>query len=894
MTMATGQRILHYEIVEKLGEGGMGIVYKAKDTKLDRWVALKFLPHHLTANDTERGRFLQEAKAAATLNHPNICTIHDINETAGEPFIVMEYVDGVTMKQKSMETALQVGDAVGYAIQIGDALQEAHAKGIVHRDVKSENIMINSKNQVKVMDFGLAKLRGSVKLTKSSSTTGTLAYMAPEQIQGQDIDARADIFSFGVVLYEMLAGQTPFRGEHEAAMMYSILNEEPQPIQKFRQDIPSEFLHVLYRALEKDPEERYQSIKDMTIDLRRMKKESTRVVRSSVFATAAASSPGAGVTRPDPGWYGRINKKAAIVGAGILVVVALAFVFRHVLFGGLSSKNEKKMIVVLPFENLGPDDKDYFVDGMTDEVTSRLSGLSGIGVIARSSASLYKQTSKNFKQIGEELGVNYILQGTVRWETIQGETHVRVNPSLIKVEDGTQTWSQSMESVLSSAFKLQSDIASQVASALDVALLKSERQTLETTLTNNAEAYDYYLKAVQYTELSNSFDYMGIGIQLLERAIDLDPSFAAAYAKLSYVQSNIYWFYYDRSETRVERSRVAAEKAVQLAPQLSEARAAMGWYYYHGKLDYANALEQFSLALKYRPSNSDVHYGIASVLRREGKMRESVESFKRSIAGNPRVGEIVRQLGETLMLTRDYEEADMYYSKAILLSPDNIDVYYEKAKNLLLWKSDIPGARSVVEDGKRLGKVGGETDYPNYMTFVIESAEGNFRAAEEALRLMSASGGLSDQFQFYPTYLLRAQLESLRGNEKRAIAWYDSARVYLEHRLKINPTDERAVSALGIALAGLGQKEEAVRTGLRGVELLPVEREAWRGAFRLYDLARIYAMTGGEEKAMDALERLLSIPSETSTTWLKADPTWRALRGHKRFQKLVGENSQTK
>ncbi|MBL7961114.1 protein kinase [bacterium] len=280
-----GQTVSHYQILEKLGEGGMGVVYKAQDTTLDRIVALKFLPHYLNSNDEERARFLQEAKAASALNHPNVCTIYGIEEHEGQQFIEMEYVDGVTMKHKFTESPLKISDTITYALQIGEALQEAHANGIVHRDVKSENIMVNSKNQIKVMDFGLAKLRGSIKLTKSSSTTGTLAYMAPEQIQGQQVDARADIFSFGVVLYEMLTGHTPFRGEHEAAMIYSIVNEEPQPIQKFREDITSELMHVLNRALEKDPEERYQTVKDMTIDLRRLKKESTRVSRSVIMET---------------------------------------------------------------------------------------------------------------------------------------------------------------------------------------------------------------------------------------------------------------------------------------------------------------------------------------------------------------------------------------------------------------------------------------------------------------------------------------------------------------------------------------------------------------------------------------------------------------------------------
>src|SRR5271169_1894321 len=272
-----GQTILHYKISEKLGEGGMGVVYKAHDTKLDRIVALKFLPLHLTANDAEKARFMQEARAAATLNHPNVCTIYRIDEFEGQQFIEMECIDGETLRRKI--PVQKTDDALNYAIQIGEALHEAHAKGIVHRDIKADNIMVNSKNMIKVMDFGLAKLKGSLKLTKTSSTVGTLAYMAPEQIQGAEVDGRSDIFSFGVVLYEMLTGHMPFRGEHEAAMMYSIINEEPEPLTKYLPGASSELLHIFGRALEKNPEERYQSVHDMVIDLRRLKKESTKVSR---------------------------------------------------------------------------------------------------------------------------------------------------------------------------------------------------------------------------------------------------------------------------------------------------------------------------------------------------------------------------------------------------------------------------------------------------------------------------------------------------------------------------------------------------------------------------------------------------------------------------------------
>ena len=257
-----GKTFSHYKILEKLGEGGMGVVYKAQDTKLDRIVALKFLPSHLNKSDTDIERFLQEAKAAAALNHPNVCTIHEIHDEGENPFIVMEYVQGLTLSEKIKVERFKIKDTIDYAIQIAEALKTAHSKGIIHRDIKSENIMVTETDQVKVMDFGLAKLRGSIKLTKSSSTVGTLAYMAPENIQGQEIDARTDIFSFGVVLYEMLTGQLPFKGDYESAMMYAILNEEPEPIQQYRSDLSSEFLHVLNRALEKNPDERYQSVNE--------------------------------------------------------------------------------------------------------------------------------------------------------------------------------------------------------------------------------------------------------------------------------------------------------------------------------------------------------------------------------------------------------------------------------------------------------------------------------------------------------------------------------------------------------------------------------------------------------------------------------------------------------
>jgi eukaryotic-like serine/threonine-protein kinase len=314
-----GQTVSHYRIVEKLGEGGMGVVYKAQDLQLDRFVALKFLPSHVSSDEETKLRFMQEAKAAAALNHPHICTIHGVEENHSTIFIVMEYVDGSTIRTKLEHGPLKFDDAVKYGIQIGEALQEAHGKGIVHRDIKADNIILNSKGQAKVMDFGLAKIKGVMKLTKTSSTVGTLGYMSPEQIQGGEVDARSDIFACAILFFEMLTGRLPFRGEHEAAMVYSIVNEDPEQIQKYLPEIPPAIVNILDKALEKDPEDRYQHIQDMVVDLRRSKKDTSRVARVSA-ANHKHSQPDSGPQKTEV----RSSKKKMWISFGSLAVLLIA------------------------------------------------------------------------------------------------------------------------------------------------------------------------------------------------------------------------------------------------------------------------------------------------------------------------------------------------------------------------------------------------------------------------------------------------------------------------------------------------------------------------------------------------------------------------------------------
>ncbi len=878
-----GQTISHYKILEKLGEGGMGVVYKAQDTKLDRIVALKFLPARLSASEEDKSRFMQEAKAASALNHPHVCNIHSIGEHEGQSFIDMEFVEGQTLRAKVAGRLPKLDEAAAYAIQIGEALQEAHTKNIVHRDIKSENIMVNSKNQIKVMDFGLAKLKGSMKLTRTSSTVGTLAYMAPEQIQGGEVDARSDIFSFGIVLFEMLTGQFPFRGEHDAAMMYSILNEKPESPRIYVSDIPEAFERIIEKALEKNPDERYQSIADLVADLRRWKRDSagTSRVESGAFKSMVRSAT-------VPVQPQRRSKKWWLVGGilGIGIIAAAIFLLRPADSG---SSSEKKTLAVIPFTNQSEPEREYFADGIAEEITTRLSSLSGIGVIARASAWQYKGTKKSVKEIGEELGIDYVLMGTVRWSGGDDQAlQVRVRPELIDVRSGLQVWANTFDTPFKNAFAIQSDIAQQVAQALNLNLLSPEASALQHKLTSNAEAYDYYLKGFEYVNRSSSKSDREIGIEQFERAVALDPSFAAAYAQMGAAHASMYWFFYDRSQERVEKARIAAEKALALAPNLSVSHEAMGWFHYHTRLDYDAAIKEFSIALDLQPNNPDVSYGMAAVYRRQGKMSESVEQWKKTLANNPRASEIERQLGETLTLERKYEEADEHYRNVIGLAPDNATVHGQRALNLLLWKGDLRAATEAVDKGMRYGRsTSSEDRLLFYMEYKIALSTEDFAAAERAVGRMETTFGMDNQFVYYPRSLLLAQIEDLKGSSARARILYQSSLDTIQQRLKENPDDERAYSAIGIAYAGLGRVEEAVRAGERGRDLLPVEKEAWRGSYRLIDLAHIYTIIGDQDKAIDVLKRLLTIPSDLSGHWVKLDARWKPLRGNKRFQALV-------
>ena len=863
-----GTTISHYKILEKLGEGGMGIVYLAEDTKLERKVAIKFLPHHISANSDERERFKVEAKAAAALSHTNVATIYAIEETDAQTFIVMEFIDGVELKDKIKSGAITTIGAINIAIQIAEGLEAAHKKGIVHRDIKSQNIMITGDGKVKIMDFGLAKVGKGTQLTKVGSTVGTAAYMSPEQSRGDEVDHRTDIWSFGVVLYEMITGKQPFKGDYDQAVVYSILNEEPRTDEIKLPELQT----IILKALAKERADRYQNVSEMLTDLIELKNEffSKTNTRSSTIKSQEK--------KKSHKWF----VPAAVLSL-IIILAATYFYFNN--RPAESTSSERKMIVVLPFENLGAPEDDYFADGITGEIISKLSGLSGLGVIARSSAMQYKNTQKSLQQIGEELGVQYVLEGTIQWEqTGDGKKRIRVNPELINIENSTQMWSKPYEADFSSAFTLQTDIAATVADALNLNLIKSEQKSLEGTITNNSEAYDLYLKGVYFLQDISNEKNQRIAEEMLEKAIELDDKFAEAYASLSTVQSNMHWSYFDRSEENLEKSKANAQKALLINNDLPEGHVAMGDYYYHGILDYESALKEYNEALTLSPNHTDAINGIAFVLRRQGKMEESIEYLKKTYELSPRDYQTVFSIGETYCLLREYTLGISFLDKLNLIAPEAVHPYFSKAQTILLQNGDTKKAREIILKAYE-SKIGLDSHLFISVLYFCDIVDADYAGA---LKWIKGIKEVEDQFYYKPEDLYLAETYSFIKNYSLAEKHFKAAVNILKEKIKQNPNDSRLHTSLGIAYAGVGEKEKAIQEGKYGYKLLPISREAWRGSFRLLDLAKIYTMVGEYELALNAIEDLLKRPTDAISPWLlKLDPTWEALQGNPRYQKLV-------
>jgi serine/threonine protein kinase/tetratricopeptide (TPR) repeat protein len=876
-----------YDVIEELGKGGMGRVYKVFDKKIKEKVALKLLRPEISADEETVERFSNELKYARKIVHKNVCRMFDLGEEEGTHYITMEYVSGEDLKSMiRMMGRLSPGQAVSIAKQVCEGLAEAHKIGVIHRDLKPQNIMIDREGNARIMDFGIARSLKAKGITDGGIIIGTPEYMSPEQVEGKEIDQLADIYALGVILFEMLTGKVPFEGDTPLSIAVKHKTEVPQDPRNLNAQVPPDLSQLILKCLEKEKRNRPQSAEEVSSQLAGIEQEVPTAEKVLPQRKPFTSREIKG------GFSTRWRWIAAVIVVAMAVVLAFLFLRKEKPTSAPQQAN--KRLVVVPFENQGAPEDEYFADGMTDEITARLSSISHLEVIARASAIQYKKTDKTPQKIGEELGVGYILYGTVRWQKQTGGTsQVRVTPSLVRVSDATQIWANPYDESIAQVFQVQSEIAKRVAEALNIALLGPERQALETKLTNSPEAYDYYLRGREYINQgsANRINIM-LSIEMLEKAVQLDPRFIHAFASLARDHSLMYWYYYDHTQERASKSKAAVDQALFLGPNLPETHFALGIYYYSCQLDFEHALEQLLLALEKQPRNSEILEYIAYVKRRQGKLDENIANLKKALEIDPRSVNITRNLGHTYFLMRNYIEGERYYQDAISLSPDYLASYIDPSASIsflyLSWQGNTAKARKVLEEALKKTVSLDDENHAYFLWATMDIYDRDFQGALKRLSLMPGET-LDSQFYFVPKNQLNAQIYGLMNNREKERDYYNADKLDLENKIKAEPEDSRFHSALGIAYAGLGLKDKAVQEAVKATELLPVAKEFWRGACRVKNLAQVYVMVGEYDKALDKIEYLLSIPGELSVPLLKIDPVWAPLRTHPRFQKLINE-----
>jgi serine/threonine protein kinase/tetratricopeptide (TPR) repeat protein len=856
-----GKTISHYLIKSKIGEGGMGQVYLAEDTRLGRDVALKLVPDSIRGNVSTRERLLREATAASRLNHTNIVSLYDIGEADGRDYIVMEYVEGRPLTEIIEAGNVGTETALNLTRQICRALAAAHEKNVVHRDIKPDNILLTETGEIKVLDFGLAKIDGAGRMTEDGSTVGTLAYMAPEQIQGQDVDQRADLFSLGVLLYEMLTGRLPFRGEHRAAVTYAIVNEEPEPLARYKAGVPAELERITVKLLQKDRETRYQNAAGLMADLEAFQ-------RSSGAASSSKKS-------------GRPGSRIALFLIAVAVIIAgyFAVIDRSRDSGEIGIPK----IAVIPFENMGPENESYFADGITEEITARLASIQGIRVIARTSVLQYRDTQKTIQQIGDELDVQYILEGTVRWQQTGDETQrVRVTPQLIRVADATHVWADVYDEPMTAVFEVQSDIATSVIQQLNVALLDRDRAIVEATPTENLKAYDYYLRGRDYFRTDWTLeDNLWLAVSMFAKAVELDDRFVEAYAYLSMSHGDLYWYKHDATESRLAAAKAAVDRALELNPGAFLSRLALGYYYYHGILDYDRALEQFETVKKLQPSNAYAFASIGYVNRRLGKWEECANNLKIAAELDPLASEVLLELGQTLVMMSRFEDAEPYLDRVINLAPGDPSAYSLKYISDLM-TGDMDKARISAE------AIPAAPEFREFAIGRVKLLERDFEGSLIHIGNLHGIPGVMTHQWYFPASMITAWVYDAMGEKEQANALFDSSRIHLEAKVQVFPDDARFHGSLGVAYAALGRRDDALREGRRAVELQPIARDAIRGAVRRSELAQIYMLIGDYDRAVDELEVLVDTPASfLSVPLLRLDPQWDRLRGHPRFKELI-------
>ncbi len=873
------RRILadQYDVVREVGRGGMATVYLAHAHADGRAVAVKVLNPDL-AGSVGAERFLREIRIAEQLQHPGILALLDSGSRDGVTYYVMPFVDGESLREKLMrEGPLPIAEAVRIAIETGEALQYAHVRGIVHRDIKPENLLF-ANGKVAVSDFGIARAvdqAGSEKLTETGLAIGTPTYMSPEQWMGDKIDGRVDQYALGCVLFEMLVGEPPFTGPSPHVVMARHSMEPVPSMRVARATIAPALEEVVRRALSKTAADRFATAEDFVAAMRAARHEATRAEMAPGAVAATLNTPPP--IRVPP-------RRPAIAWATTALAFAVVVIGGYWWKGGAGSgRDDKTRVVVLPIRNVGAPEDLYFSDGLTEEITSRLSSVNALGVIARTSASQYRNSDKSVKQIGSELDVRYVLEGSVRWnrKATAGQG-VRITLRLIDVEDDTPLWSDTRNFDMEEVFAVEANVAEAVVKALSLAVLEPERLRLTARPTDNVSAYDYLLRGNSYYNRSWEKRDVDSAAMMYELATEADPKFALAWAQLGKTHAWIYRLDFDATPERLARARAAIDKAIALDPNLPETHIAQGLYFYWGEWEFEKAITELNKARSIQPSNAWVHLQLGNVRRRQGLWAEAVKAYEEAGRYDPRFHVIWFNIAHLRTHVRQGVQVDEYLDRTLTLQPKFLDAYLLKSAHQLGEYGNPARARAILDSAAVLIP-------PNTWRLLagywLNSGVRTLMSPEERLRMAVAGNyGLDSTM----VLLVRGEALTELGRTVPAKATIDSAIKALESVYARTPKADWVSGALGVAYALAGRREDALTAAKRARTLQP---DALDGPTWIFNEARVMLLVGDTTGAINNLGTVLSIPSGIRATGLKQDPAFASLRDNPQFKALLAKGS---
>ncbi|HEY8106535.1 MAG TPA: protein kinase, partial [Gemmatimonadales bacterium] len=843
-------------------------------------------------------RFQREIRLAARLQHPHILTVLDSGEAAGQLWFTMPYVEGESLRDRlRRERQLPLEDALRIAVEAARALDYAHTHGVVHRDIKPENILLTRDGSTLVADFGIARALGGAdgpQLTETGMAVGTPAYMSPEQAAGdRQVDARSDVYSLGCVLYEMLAAEPPFTGPSAQAILTRRFTETPRPLHAVRETVPPAVEHAVSRALARAPADRFATAGQFAQALQAAVTGPVTVTSGLTVPTPGATPTVASGGLADAGGRRRVPVAAVSLALGFLIGLGVLFAWRRSHQEGEPGTSGPKRVAVLPFENIGAADDEYFADGVSDAVRGKLAALGGLEVTARSSAVQYKKSGKPVQIVGRELGVDYVLTGTVRWAKAKdGTSRVEVSPELVEVVPGhtpRTRWQQPFVAAITDVFQVQADIAARVAGALDVAMGDSARQQLAERPTASVPAYDAYLRGRSYEQrarLNVEPQSMTIARQMYEQAIAHDSGFGLAWARLA----EVHLYLAEREPTNASHltdAKAAAQRALALAPGAAEAHVAMGDFVRQADDDQNGAMVQYAAALKTEPNNAELLSSIATNQFWRGRRDSALANIERANALDPRSPQRALRLGRAYEFTKRYPDAVAAYDRAIALAPDQYHAYYEKARTLLSWRGDTTGARAVMQEAEaRIGRL----EFVKKMCVACFDWTGPLAADYERVLDQVALDGFSsgDSVNYYTA---RAGRAYMHGDAARTRLYSDSARAVTERLVRARPDEASFHYDLSFSYAGLGRLQDATREHARYEALRRSHADTlWLRTDAANDWAILWMYLGRRDAAIDSLHVVLADTTYPFTTRaaLRVNPFWAPLHGNLKFERLVG------